>query len=64
MGNILNINSPDVDSIFDFKKALLFAHEFQGDKEDLNGWISVVIDFKDIIDKNLSLGTDTPRKVY
>ena len=64
MGNILNINSPAVDSIFDFKKALLFAHEFQGDKEDLNGWISVVLDFKDIIDKNLSLGTDSPRKVY
>jgi hypothetical protein len=64
MGNILNINSPAVDSIFDFKKALLFAHEFQGDNEDINGWISVVIDFKDIIDKNLSLGMATPGKVY
>ena len=64
MGNILNINSPTVDSIFDFKKALLFAHEFQGDNEDLNGWISVVMDFKDIIDKNLSLGIVTPEKIY
>ena len=62
MGNILNINSPAVDSIFDFKKALLFAHEFLGDNEDVNGWISAVIDFKNIIDKNLSLGMISPEK--
>lgn len=64
MGNILNINSPAVDSIFDFKKALLFAHEFQGDNEDVNGWISVVMDFKDVIDRNLSLGSISPEKIY
>jgi len=53
----LNTKSPMVDSIFDFKKALLYAHEFQGDIEDENGWISVAIDFKEPVDSNLSIGT-------
>lgn len=64
MGNILNVHSPAVDSIFDFKKSLLFAHEFQGDNEDVNGWISAVLDFKDVIDDNLSIGMFSPENVY
>ena len=55
LGHIYDAKSPAIDSIFDFKKALLFSHEFQGEMEDSNGWISFLIDFNTDVTENLSL---------
>lgn len=51
----MNVRAFKVDSIFDFKKALLFAHEFEGENEENSGWISATLEFKDVVSKNLSL---------
>ena len=51
----MNVRPFKVDSIFDFKKALLFAHEFEGKNEENSGWISATLEFKDVVSKNLSL---------
>ena len=55
MGNLMNVKTFKVDSIFDFKKAFLFAHEFEGENEENSGWISSTLEFKDVVEKNLSL---------
>ncbi|CAG5106105.1 Oidioi.mRNA.OKI2018_I69.chr1.g2684.t1.cds [Oikopleura dioica] len=55
MGNLMNVKTYKVDSIFDFKKAFLFAHKFEGENEENSGWVSATLEFKDVVDKNLSL---------